>query len=390
MKSLVLAALSVLATQVFADYCHQNVATSWTKVWNYGHLHVWRPSRPGFCSLGDVMYRWTYAVPNRADFVPIGFGKHPTSYRWITAENQWGGINFWEPICPSGYAGVGTVGVQLPETRTGNPPPLNAVCCVPKAYAKYPGVYGSHIWSDGGSGGRDNAHWYRHDSSLMFVSTDGHHKRSGYEFYSGPYQKDWRKDVHYNCVSCEAGKYTTTGSDVCETCPNGQYSNRKVGFACSECQPGTYSGKGEGSCKSCPAGQYADNKMATSCKPCSTGWYSTGNASICKICPSGHRSEKFSNSEKCEACLPGQYQDSASHTCKLCERGKYQQNGGQSSCTSCAATETTYSLGKASQSDCIAPGLDTMASSHRIFLLPQKGTYDWPCVFVSVQLLTEI
>jgi len=143
----------------------------WSLIWKYGGgangVSVWRPSKKGFCSLGDVIVMQNVAtIPTgtAASFIADAVGKEPDDFTWKVAENQAGGINFWEPVCAAGFVTVGHVGVQAPETTKNQKPPNTSVCCVPEglatAYKNTDGVT-KRLWSDGGTGGMDNCEWKR-------------------------------------------------------------------------------------------------------------------------------------------------------------------------------------------------------------------------------------
>jgi len=123
---------------------------------------VWRPERKSYCSLGDVIVKEnvdTIPPDTAADFVGANVGRPPTDFEWIAAENQATGINWWKPLCETGYISLGDVGINKPETTKNVKPPVTAACCVPEpfgvAYSNGDGAK-EKIWSDGGTGGMDN------------------------------------------------------------------------------------------------------------------------------------------------------------------------------------------------------------------------------------------
>jgi len=139
----------------------------WSLIWKYGGgsnpIAVWRPTKKGLCSLGDVIKKSTSADTSdlRASFVSERYGRRPKDFKWMGAENQAGGVNFWEPVCDDGFTSVGHVGIQKPESRKtdADKPPLESVCCIPQSdvqsYKNGEGVE-ERLWSDGGTGGMDN------------------------------------------------------------------------------------------------------------------------------------------------------------------------------------------------------------------------------------------
>jgi len=157
----------------------------WTLIWKasggQGEISVWRPSSSsGFCSLGDVIVKQkTDAIPNgtKASYASSTCGRAPVDFKWVAAENIEGGINYWEPVCEAGYVSLGHVGVQKPESSKtdADKPPLTSVCCVPEATVKWykngDGVT-DRLWSDPGTGGRDNCEHLRKDLHT-FIADEG-------------------------------------------------------------------------------------------------------------------------------------------------------------------------------------------------------------------------
>ena len=123
----------------------------------------------GYCSVGDVALKANvaYIPPNTgASMVSASAGVHPTGFVWKAAENQNGGVNYFEPQCPPNYVSVGHVAVQAPEKSPHKTPPTNSVCCVPASIAcAFKGKTGldKQLWHDGGTGGADNVLYPRKD-----------------------------------------------------------------------------------------------------------------------------------------------------------------------------------------------------------------------------------
>lgn len=146
-------------------------ADGFTHIYSYnggsGPLSVFRPAKGGFCSLGDIIIQQDITdapAGTKASFVPASVGQAPTDFTWIGAENQAGGVNWWEPVCGTGFVAAGHVAVAAPESSQDQKPPSSSACCVPSnmvcEYQNADGVDDS-IWNDPGTGGMDNCQWER-------------------------------------------------------------------------------------------------------------------------------------------------------------------------------------------------------------------------------------
>jgi hypothetical protein len=118
-------------------------------------VSIWRPNLsqyPGFYSLGDI------AMPNggggpapKLTFVVQGDGDllaRPVDYAWVWSDWGSGGTydgSFWEPVAPSGYTCLGSVGV-LGYGK----PSTDLIRCVKNEYV-LPATPG-WVWNDSGSG----------------------------------------------------------------------------------------------------------------------------------------------------------------------------------------------------------------------------------------------
>ncbi|GMH49832.1 hypothetical protein TrVE_jg302 [Triparma verrucosa] len=158
-------------------------------------------------------------------------------------------------------------------------------------------------------------------------------------------------------ANCELGSGAVSDT-VCETCPEGKYSDID----------------GEGPCTLCPAGRYSDTTGATSCSDCDAGKFSDEGEPSCASCQAGtYVSETTVSLSTCTSCPPGKFSGTAGATsCSECEAGKY-TNQGATACVICSYNTFSGSAGQA----CIAcptgkhisdpgtyPGLGTSADLH--------------------------
>jgi len=161
----------VVTTTTEACVSADDAGVQWHKIWSYhggsGGITVFRPSKPGYCSLGDIIVKQkTSTIPagTKASFLANGVGAAPKGFEWKVAENQAGGINYFEPVCPEGFIALGHVGVQSPESSKTNYPPNDSVCCAPSTMGTLTtgtNGYTDKLWSDPGTGGMDNGQFKR-------------------------------------------------------------------------------------------------------------------------------------------------------------------------------------------------------------------------------------
>jgi len=184
--------LGVGATRCALSYAGNDI--QWTLIWRYSGgtspLSVWRPERKSYCSLGDIIIKQnvdTIPPDTAADFVGANVGRPPIDFKWIAAENQATGINYWEPLCEDGYISLGDVSINKPERTENVKPPVTSACCVPESFGvPYNNAAGTQekIWSDGGTGGMDNSQWLR--KGLQTFITRPNHSPPNIDYFAGP------------------------------------------------------------------------------------------------------------------------------------------------------------------------------------------------------------
>jgi len=180
------------------------------------------------------------------------------------------------------------------------------------------------------------------------------------------------------CKKCGRGKYSSSGSAACSSCPGGSYNNDKGMAACDpcpagryshagskrcyRCEVGTYSKAGAALCLECEAGKYAKEKFGSRVKYIwpfqkRVAKYAGGN---CTACPAARYSSD-AGSSRCIRCEVGKYSSASSLYCKGCEAGKYAKKkfgkrtkgdwpnekevpkyAGADACTKCPAAKHSY------------------------------------------------
>ena len=131
-----------------------------------------------------------------------------------------------------------------------------------------------------------------------------------------------------NCLDCPGGKISESGSETCEFCPVGKWSNEKI--TCEDCPKGKYSFtiglKSENQCDNCPIGKYNDETgiiNEVECKECQKGYIGIVSGAIkntsCVSCPQGKYSMSIS---QCLDCDDGFVATKAQAQCKICPIGK--------------------------------------------------------------------
>ena len=186
-------------------------------------------------------------------------------------------------------------------------------------------------------------------------------------------------DDEGRCVSCRQGTFTSVrGAAACTLCPAGTYQDAMGSTGCLSCpentastHPGTitvddcmtcdfgfFSATGSGVCTGCNAGSYymltADQDR---CHECEAGKFSNDNATICIDCGVGLFASGNGRSA-CEACPAGTHQpltaQTSSEACLVCERGSYQPLVGKTSCVECPAGTFQPLLGQIVSESCLS------------------------------------
>ena len=179
-----------------------------------------------------------------------------------------------------------------------------------------------------------------------------------------------------DCISCESGAFSATGSSTClARCPVGTFADVVGGTgACLNCIAGKYVGvtgsNAASDCIDCAAGRYsgvAGSGTVSDCVDCAAGHFTTDanndsdgdgvstGASHCNLCPAGkHNSE---GSSTCIDCTVGLYGSTSgatsSSSCTECDVGRYSDVSGSGQCTECIAGKYVGVTGSNAASDCI-------------------------------------
>ena len=155
---------------------------------------------------------------------------------------------------------------------------------------------------------------------------------------------EFTKEGSYSCVSCSAGRFSSSSMHLCEECPLGHHGSG--GASCDECAPGTYAdATGLVSCYTCGYKKYAESSGSFSCTDCpvDASFDVTISGSTtrndCK-CPAGKANhvppDKISGNYYCESCPVGKYSTIGS-SCTNCEAGYYAESTGSPYCMQCSS-----------------------------------------------------
>jgi hypothetical protein len=143
------------------------------------------------------------------------------------------------------------------------------------------------------------------------------------------------------CTNCPTGTYSQGGqANQCISCPVGQYQSQTKASSCVNCSPGSFQGsQGQSSCTSCPSGYYSDSFGAVSCNPCPAGTYT----------------DETNTDYRCKPTPPGSYASTTGLSQVYpCPYGSYSPTQNSTACISCPVGMSTYSIGSALESDCMA------------------------------------
>ncbi len=158
-----------------------------------------------------------------------------------------------------------------------------------------------------------------------------------------------------SCVSCQANAVSASGSVSQNFC----YC--KIGYAhavgmstCRICDPGTYNSQlGRTACSNCSVGLYSVNYGAIGsevCLSCPLGQWSPEGSPNCNLCPANSRAGVGSGSRTSCICDAG-YTGPAGSTCTSCVAGTYKAATGSGLCSACPALASTSGPAK-DLSDC--------------------------------------
>lgn len=129
---------------------------------------------------------------------------------------------------------------------------------------------------------------------------------------AGKWNSNFGSNSTLQCINCEVGKYSeeigATTIDTCVNCDAGKYNNLPGANSngdCRDCATGLFSFQGSNSCQVCEPGKYSNKMASISCNYCEIGKYTNEDASlICKTCP--ENSEQSLDKTYC-ICSSGSY-----------------------------------------------------------------------------------
>ena len=180
-------------------------------------------------------------------------------------------------------------------------------------------------------------------------------------------------NINVNQITCDAGSFLLSGSNVCTLAPPGSYvpfpgSTSAIqcdagtfqpntgSTSCKPANPGNYvSGTGSTSETQCLVGSYQPNSGASLCIPAPAGSFVSGTgATSSDLCPVGTFTDSVGQSS-CEPALAGSFVDTTGATSStLCLPGSYQSSTGQSSCVLADPGFYVGSSGATQQTQCPA------------------------------------
>lgn len=145
---------------------------------------------------------------------------------------------------------------------------------------------------------------------------------------------------HYFCAPESANCVNTVGSYYCE-CSKG-YTGSDDGRNCTACPPGSYKDNfGNASCVECPADTYNPD-------------VASGDLANCEACPVNSISYGGSSSLFDCVCMEGWTGPDGSENCVACALGKYKEERGNQTCSSCPPNTYLDATGSFDAGDCTA------------------------------------
>ena len=139
------------------------------------------------------------------------------------------------------------------------------------------------------------------------------------------------------CATCDPGSYTSgdsTSNTACTTCPAGSTCGGTR--TRNSCNAGKYSTSGSSSCTSCGSDTKYSGLGASVCIDCRSGSYTDGGGSttrtVCKTCPAGSACD---GSSRAQPCTAGTYAGPGSNVCTKCDAHQY-SGAGHTKCTICS------------------------------------------------------
>ncbi|XP_023234733.1 sushi, von Willebrand factor type A, EGF and pentraxin domain-containing protein 1-like [Centruroides sculpturatus] len=162
------------------------------------------------------------------------------------------------------------------------------------------------------------------------------------------------------CIKCPVGTFFNVLFEYCEGCSLGTYQfqegqlsclvcpertstttgqSKSVGECKAQCLPGSFSSTGLEVCETCPRGYYQPHYAQTSCLSCpglTTTW----------------RRGARRQDECQETCPPGYVSTTGLFPCFACPIGYFQPAAGEKACYRCPNGATTNSQGSTSVNDC--------------------------------------
>ena len=174
------------------------------------------------------------------------------------------------------------------------------------------------------------------------------------------------------CNICTPGKFTNDeGQSECRECRPGTIATANESVTCEECPSGKYS-ISPTSCLECVFGKYSDETGMDQCKECSVDKFhmQIGSKSMndCIDCPVG-KITVGSGQSQCIECPAGRIKGKRVGICEACEKGKYRAVG-QPNCQRCPVGKYGTMYGAVSIDECLNCPPGTFG------VLPKKNVSD--------------
>ncbi|XP_076346234.1 sushi, von Willebrand factor type A, EGF and pentraxin domain-containing protein 1-like isoform X1 [Tachypleus tridentatus] len=191
------------------------------------------------------------------------------------------------------------------------------------------------------------------------------------------------------CLQCPVGTYFNVVSENCEACMQGTYQFKEGQLSCVVCPERTSTetdqSKSLGECKAqCLPGSFSSTGLEV-CETCPLGFYQSKYAQIhCIHCPNDTTTWRRGarKLEECkEQCAPGEVSDTGLKPCFPCPNGYYQSKKGQAACFQCPEDGKTRRRGAISAEECESKSNeveDTNQSEPK--LLPVNDCFSVPCL----------
>ncbi len=145
------------------------------------------------------------------------------------------------------------------------------------------------------------------------------------------------KEAPEHLFACDLGTYLDASTNICRSCPPGQYSNISNAPECIRCPKGTRS-ENALRCVQCQPGYAAAESGLSSCTACPLGTFAAGNGSAeCKLCHLGSYGENLSSTScsLCETSMTTAFMGATKPSDCLCKPDSYLHHSNDTACTPC-------------------------------------------------------